>query len=167
MVPRGRGSFLKKMIFGREVTTIFFKLIFRQKLTFGRFFMFFWGRGSFLEKMIFPKFLGWGTKFGHLLYHSNFGQKCIFLIFWPPEGSWGGPGGREPPRKSIRCPPYFTNPWASLKRHTATYVISRMYIWGILRECDGYRGYILYRVCLEAFGMILSWCEDDFGISLA
>ena len=71
------------------------------------------------------KDLGWGSKFCHLVYPPDSGQKRFFLIFWPLEGSWGGPGGR----KSIRCPPYFTNPWASLKRHTAIYIYIYIYIY--------------------------------------
>ena len=79
---QGSGIIFEKNDFWTRSDNYFFQIVFSSKIDFWTvFFMVFWGRGSFLEKMIFPKFLGWGTKFGHLLYHSNVGQKCIFLIF--------------------------------------------------------------------------------------
>ena len=60
------------------------------------------GGGSFFKKCIFAKILGWGTKFGHLLYPPDFGQKFIFVDILTPvgvlEGARGGgaPPGRPP-----------------------------------------------------------------------
>ena len=86
------------------------------------------GGGTFLGKMYFCKNSRVGVQIWPPFVPTRLGPKMFFGCVLTPRGVLGGSGGAEPPRKSIRCPPYFTNPWASLKRHTAIYIYIYIYM---------------------------------------